>query len=190
VGDGLILMAALAITVERFRALGWFGAFPKYMPWAWQAISQLAGWTPWTRFIGYRRGELFGLVVSESIKHLALLSLCPLLLGLMVAQPLLRLRRPRPPLEQVFRQSGFVTCMIGNALVLTLFLLIGDWWFSDTALSLELTRGVIALLIWPILGLPPWRIERTWIDRLGRAVGWGWIVAMLSEAALEWMGSI
>jgi hypothetical protein len=189
-GDGLILVAALAVASERLASLGWFESFPKYVTWVWQPIAQLAGWTPWTRFIGYRRRELITLVAAESTNQLVLMSLCPVLLGLMAAQPLLGLRRPRPPLAHVFRQSGFVTCMIGNALVLSLFLLIGAWWFSETALSLWLTRAIIVLLLWPILGLPPWRTERSWIDRLGRAVGWGWIVAMLSVAALQWMGEI
>jgi hypothetical protein len=181
-------MVAVAIATERLRSLGWFRAFPKYVAWAWRAISQLVGWSPWTHFIGYRRGELTRSVAVESINYVVLLSLCPVLLGLMAAQPLLRLRQPRPALDQVLRQSGFVTCLIGNALVLVLFLSIGDWWFSDTALSLGLTRGIIVFFLWPILAMPPWRAERSWIDRLGRGVGWGWVIAMLGVVVREWMG--
>ena len=40
------------------------------------------------------------------------------------------------------------------------------------------------LLFWPVLGLPPWRAEASWIDRLGRTVGWGWVVVMASVTAL------
>jgi hypothetical protein len=43
------------------------------------------------------------------------------------------------------------------------------------------------LLFWPVLGLPRWRWEGSWIDRLGRAVGCGWIVVMGSAAALVYL---
>jgi hypothetical protein len=39
------------------------------------------------------------------------------------------------------------------------------------------------LLVWPALGLPPWHAEPSWIDRLGRAVGLGWIVVEAGGAA-------
>jgi hypothetical protein len=188
-GDALILIAAVAITTHRLRSLGWFQSFPNYLRMTWQGISQLAGWSPWTQFVAYRHQDLAWLLARESIQQLLLVLLCPVLLGLVVAQPLLRLRRPRPPLDQLIRQSGFVTCLIGNTLAAGLFALIGGWWFTSVALSLGLTRGFILLMLWPILALPPWRAERCWIDRLGRGVGWGWIIAMLSVAALEWMGA-
>ncbi len=35
------------------------------------------------------------------------------------------------------------------------------------------------VLLWPLLGMFPWRTEPSWIDRLGRAVGWGWLIATL-----------
>ena len=46
------------------------------------------------------------------------------------------------------------------------------------------------LLFWPVLGLPPWRSEASWIDRLGRAVGWGWIVAIASAIVLIGLESV
>jgi hypothetical protein len=42
-------------------------------------------------------------------------------------------------------------------------------------------------LLWPLLGIPPWRAEPTWIDRLGRAVGWGWIVVQAGGAAAAYV---
>ena len=127
--------------------------------------------------------ELFALVID----NLLLRTLCPVLLGLMIAQPLLRLRRPRPPLSQVVRQSGFAICMIGIALV-CLLLPMGDWWFSEVALTLGMTRVIILFMIWPLLGLRPWLKEQSWIDRIGRGVGWGWLMAIAVMAVLERMG--
>jgi hypothetical protein len=55
--------------------------------------------------------------------------------------------------------------------------------------QIEVARGVIwasaLLLLWPVLGLPPWRSEAGWIDRLGRGVGWGWVVAMAGVTVLN-----
>ncbi len=48
----------------------------------------------------------------------------------------------------------------------------------------RITLASALLLCWPVLGIPPWRSEASWIDRLGRAVGWGWIVVTASVTAL------
>ena len=77
---------------------------------------------------------------------------------------------------------------MGIALVCLLLPIVGDWWFTGFALSLGMTRAVILLTIWPLLGLRPWHAERSWIDRLGRGVGWGWIAAIASAALLEGLG--
>jgi hypothetical protein len=186
-GDALILLIALSITLERFRSISWFRSLPASLALAWRMFSQLVGWSPWTGFLAYTRQalmtELFALVIDE----LLLRTLCPVLLGLMIAQPLLRLRRPRPALSHVVRQSGFAICMIGIALV-CLLLPMGDWWFSGVALALGMTRVIILLMVWPLLGLRPWLKEPSWIDRLGRGVGLGWIIAIAVLGVLEYMG--
>jgi hypothetical protein len=183
-GDGLILMGALALALERLRAIGWFQSFPERIAWCWQGISQLAGWSRWVTHISFTRQRLIIELTGILTEELVLRLLCPVLVGLMVAQPLIRLRRPRPPLSQLVRQSGFFVCMTCVVTLAGLVLIVGDRWFSALSLSLPLTRGILLFLIWPILGLPPWNAERSWIDRLGRATGWGWIVAMASEIAL------
>jgi hypothetical protein len=152
-------------------------------------FSQLVGRSPWTHFAGHTRLALATVLPLLVIEDLLLPTLCPVLLGLMIAQPLLRLRRPRPPMSEVFRQSGFVISMIGIALM-CLLLFMGDWWFSGVALTLGMTRFMILLMIWPILGLRPWHTERSCIDRLGRGVGLGWIIAIAVMAVLEGMGRI
>jgi hypothetical protein len=127
--------------------------------------------------------EVTGLLTEE----LLLRTLCPVLVGLTVAQPVMRLRRPRPSLSRLVRQSGFVACLICAVTLVGLLFIVGDGWFSGLTLSLPLTRGILLILIWPILGLPPWNAERSWIDRLGRAVGCGWIVAMATQAAMDYL---
>ena len=184
-GDALILVIALSITLERFRSIGLFRSFPSNLADCWRMFSQLAGWSPW-HFPAQTRQALATELSVLVINNLLLPTLCPMLLGLMIAQPLLRLRRPRPPLSDVARQSGFVVCLIGIALV-CLLLSMGDWWFSGVALTLGMTRVIILFMIWPLLGLRPWHTEPSWIDRIGRGVGWGWIVAIAAMAVLEGM---
>jgi hypothetical protein len=186
-GDALILLIALSITLERFRSISWFRSFSSSLALAWHMFAQLMGWSPWTRFLAHTRQALMTELFALVIDSLLLRTLCPVLLGLMIAQPLLRLRRPRPPLSQVVRQSGFAICMIGIALV-CLLLPMGDLWFSEVALTLGMTRVIVLLMIWPLLGLRPWHTEGSWIDRLGRGVGLGWIMAIAVVAVLEYMG--
>ncbi len=51
-------------------------------------------------------------------------------------------------------------------------------WVAQIDVPWEAILASHLLLFWPVLGLPPWRSEASWIDRLGRAVGWGWIVVI------------
>jgi hypothetical protein len=180
-GDGLILVGALAVSLERFRA---FRSIPQHVVWCWEAVAQLTGWSSWRWSLGRQQviASLKGQVIVLGMELL-----CPVLLGLMVAQPLLRLRRPRPPFGQVVRQSGFVTCLMGIVVVATI-LPMGELWFSLMALSLWSTRVIILLMIWPLCALAPWRAEASWIDRLGRAVGWGWIAALAAGTLLGFLG--
>jgi hypothetical protein len=186
-GDGLILLGALAVCMERFREIGWFQSFPTTLARCYEAVPQILGFPPWDLAPISNRARWMTSLIHSLTHELLVRTLCPVLLGLMVAQPLIRLRRPRPPLAQIIRQSGFVTCLIFGALVGVLVLIMGAWWFSEEALSLSLTREVILLLFWPILGLPPFTVEKSWIDRLGRAVGWGWLVAMAAQAMVDYV---
>jgi hypothetical protein len=189
-GDVLILVIALSITLERFRLIGWIRSFPSSLAECWRMFSQIVGLSPWTRFLGHTRLQLTPELISLVISNLLLPTLCPVLVGLMVAQPMLRLRRPRPPISEVFRQSGFVICLLGIGLVSLLLVIMGDRWFSGVALTLGLSRAIILLMIWPLLGIPPWHAEPSWIDRIGRGVGCGWIVSIAGVAFLEGLGSI
>ena len=84
---------------------------------------------------------------------------CAVALGFVVAQPLLRLRHPRPPAQLLIRQSGFAACVITMWAVLVVFAIGGSAWYSHVVLSTALVRGVAVFLLWVVLGLPPWRNE-------------------------------
>jgi hypothetical protein len=120
------------------------------------------------------------MAVSEIVDDFVQL-LSSVLLGLTLVQPFLRLRRPRPPLRDLVRQSGFVVCL---AVIVGTLIFVDLGWVARIDVSWEAILASALLLFWPVLGLPPWRSEASWIDRLGRAVGWGWIVAIASAIVL------
>jgi hypothetical protein len=97
---------------------------------------------------------------------------------------LMRLRSPRPLFRELVRQSGFVVCL---AVIVGTLIFVDVGRFTTSGDSLVLVQAAVLLLLWPLLGLPPWHAERSWIDRLGRAVGWGWIVATASVTALGFL---
>jgi hypothetical protein len=185
IGDGLILMAAAALSLERLRGMGWFTRFPVDLTWCWQEISRVGLWPPWDILFD---GNLHGMrkdVVTRLADDVLIQLLSSLLVGFMVAQPLLRLRHPRPEPRQLIRQSGFVACMVSMGSALAAFAIVGMGWFSQSVLSLRVMRGLALMLFWIVVGIPPWQSEASWIDRLGRAVGWGWIIAIAAQAVFN-----
>jgi hypothetical protein len=185
IGDGLILMAAAALSLERLSGMGWFTRFPVDLTWCWQEISRVGLWPPWDILFDGNLHVMRKDVVTRLADDVLIQLLSSLLVGFMVAQPLLRLRHPRPEPRQLIRQSGFVACMVSMGAALAAFAIVGMGWFSQSVLSLPVMRGLALLLFWIVVGLPPWRSEPSWIDRLGRAVGWGWIIAIAAQAVLN-----
>ena len=124
------------------------------------------------------------LVISQILDESLQQFLGPIVWGLTMAQPLFRLRSPRPPSRHVVREAGFVTCvaaLIGYLVTLDVQLV------GDIVLTPGAFVGLALLLMWPALGLPPWHAEPSWIDRLGRAVGLGWIVVEAGGAAAAYV---
>ena len=74
-----------------------------------------------------------------------------MLLGLTLVQPFLRLRRPRPPLRDLVRQSGFVVCV---AVIVGTLIFIDLGWVARIDVSWETILASALLLFWPVLGLP------------------------------------
>ncbi len=191
-GDALILIAAFALMVNLLRSGGWFERFPQRVSfWAGELSALVCGsqstyesFFDGDSFPGVSRWDTARTLIAQILDELFIELLCSVLLGLTLVQPLLRLRSPRPRLRALVRQSGFVVCcavIVGTLVFVDLswIAVIDRWWAFVPAAAL--------LLLWPILGLPPWQAEPSWIDRLGRAVGWGWIVATASVTALGFL---
>lgn len=183
VGDGLILIPAFALTMSVLRSGEWFERIPARVSFWAEAFSGLVGTSPWSFYETSRRAAA-RMVVAQVVDELLVELLCSVLLGLTLAQPIMRLRTPRPQFREVVRQSGFVVCLaviVGTLVFVDLgsFAIIGDSWVFVPA--------AVLVLLWPIFGLPPWNAERSWIDRLGRGVGLGWIVAAAGVMVLRFL---
>ena len=179
--DGLILVAVLAIALSLLRSDHRVSKLIELPGW-WRRVYWLPGDTRWP--LGMTKPLLVRLCVGRSLKILVPV-LSRILLALTLAQVSLRLLRPRPPLGHLVRQAGFVACLAAIA---------GYLWLWDLSCTKEVYRvcgrcpGPFAgppwslqesaiLVIWPLVGLRPWRKDPGWLDRLGRAVGWGWVLA-------------
>jgi hypothetical protein len=182
-GDGVILIGALALTISLLRSNDWFARFPGRVSFWGEVFSELVAPLPWS-FPTLIRGLRAQTVVVQFVDELLIQLLGSLLVGLTLVQPLMRLRPPRPPVRQLIRQPGLIVCV---AVIAATLILIDLSWVAriDVPLGAILASGL--LLFWPFLGLPPWSPEASWIDRLGRAVGWGWIVVMASATMLVYL---
>jgi hypothetical protein len=179
-GDGVILIGALALGLGSLRSGAWFDRIPQRIHFWREAYSELTGHIPQPLLVRYPRKYVVRLVVSEILDETFQQLLGPLVWGLTMAQPLLRLRSPRPPLRRVVREAGFVTCV---AALIGYFVTLDVQLIGDIVLPPLSFVAIALLLAWPALGLPPWHAEPNWIDRLGRAVGLGWIVVEAGGAA-------
>jgi branched-subunit amino acid ABC-type transport system permease component len=189
--DSLILIAALAIALSLLRSNHRVSELIGLPGWWWRVY-----WLPsdarWP--LGMTKPLLVHLCVDRSLKILVPV-LIRVLLALTLAQVALRLLRPRPPLEQLVRQAGFVACLAAVAGYLCLWDLscmkeidrvCGHCPGPLTGPPWSLPESAI-LLTWPLLGLRPWRKDPGWLDRLGRSVGWGWIVAVAAATAIPYI---
>jgi hypothetical protein len=185
-GDGLILLAALGLSLAGLRGSYWFGRLPTRLDLWWRTTLAMLGAAPWN-LPSFTKGQAALLITVQVLDEILVQLLSWVLFGLTLAQPVLRLRRPRPPLGELVRQSGLVVCLgviLGTLISVDIMWLAGaDAFF----LVLYYFPALPLLLLWPILGIFPWRIEASWIDRLGRGVGWGWVIASGSVMALYYL---
>jgi hypothetical protein len=167
-GDGLILVAVAAFTLAMLRAGGWFERLPRrFQIWCETLPTMVKDSWPYVVW-----GPLQRDTVATFVDELLQL-IFPVLAGLTLAQPLMRLRQPRPTPRELVRQSGLAACL---AVVLGTLVLVDLSWVAHIDFPGPVILLPLLLLLWPVLGLPPWRSEASWIDRLGRGVGWGWLV--------------
>lgn len=122
----------------------------------------------------------------------------PFLTMLTPAVLLLRLRRPRPRRFAMFRQSGMAACCAAIfPIAMSLACFIRETAGRSGELQDPLSTGVAGLHFqymglyrvglwvlgsWLALFLSGrWRPERSWIDRLGRTLGIGWLVVLIVD---------
>jgi hypothetical protein len=102
---------------------------------------------------------------------------------------LLRVLRPRPPLHDLLRQPGVLACGVATAslfLIVVLLDPVTPYGFPFGPLSVVSVPMPVALA-WAWLGLTRrWGAEASWIDRLGRAVGIGWVLSTIQVIWVVW----
>jgi hypothetical protein len=123
--------------------------------------------------------------------------------AIMLALIPIRLLRPRPGLRRLVRQPGFAACC-AIAAVLALGFIEGLMWvlFRDVqkgwgnvwpfqqlwAIAIEI-RGIFAVAgVWLLLAFTGrWRAEKSWVDRLGRALGAVWVAWLPLYVLQPWL---
>jgi hypothetical protein len=105
-----------------------------------------------------------------------LVAMSPLLLVIGVAILTLRVRPPRPSWQAVLEQPGFWACL---APVLTLLSLIPLGPLFGARCSPLLPAGAVAIAWLALAATRRWNMESSCIDRLGRALGLGWLAIFL-----------
>jgi hypothetical protein len=111
----------------------------------------------------------------------------------------LRARRPRPPWRLLARQPGFVAGLAVMATVMVrvpeILLIYGGSGFDSLAVRQALFATVLSpggygwpvLVSWSTLRLSGgWAAEAGLIDRLGRALGWGWAATYAALPVAHW----
>jgi hypothetical protein len=138
-------------------------------------------------------GNWFGRVAEGLVRVSAVL---PFLMTLTPAVLLMRLRRPRPRWQRMFRQPGVAACAAAMGPVTLAWARIAylDWHPPGPALAFAfdwawgpgtvvwhcgIDAGLWVLAAWLALSLSGRRrTERGGIDRLGRVVGAGWLLVL------------
>ncbi len=131
--------------------------------------------------------RLYATVLYPSITMVVVVNLC------------FALRRPRPPVREVFKQPGIAACLAITAAVLInclrlapeAIVMILDGRFKLWSLNLwsrlfyENSFAVVgAWLI--LLAIGGWRPEREWTGRVGRCFGWCAILSLIFESMCSW----
>jgi hypothetical protein len=176
VGDALILIAALCLTLsgirDRVRTLPARGSWwiEEYRRFRAEAAS-----------VPPMSDEDFQFTVRSLEYYLSdefQAWLTSALLALTCAQILIRLRYPRPEWRTLFRQPGFVACCAA-----ALGLGLDTGWIPLARfenLHYPYYTSLMVLFAWAVLyALRLCLAEKSWIDRLGRLTGIGWIISGL-----------
>jgi hypothetical protein len=150
IGDGLVLIVALALSLAILRSTPWFSRILPRVTFWWEAWRMLTGVSPWSA-PAVSRPALVKMVAAQMISEFSQF-LSALLTGAMLAMPVIRLRRPRPEMPEVIRQPGTVVCLA--AIVAPVLLVDISWTFSIRIPASPIAAGSL-LLLWPLAGLAP-----------------------------------
>jgi hypothetical protein len=147
------------------------------------AFALAWAWVQWDiRFVERYRWTRLGGVVLAWVDERIPLAIAPLT----VAVLLLRLLPPHQPRRLYFREPGFVACATASffvsAAIFSLMLGVVQgaefWWGLRIYRTYWMpTVGPSVLGAWLLLfASGRWRSERSWVDRLGRYLGFLWII--------------
>jgi hypothetical protein len=147
--------------------------------------------------------------VGRKILQVAMITMPPVALATLGLVPI-RLVGTRPRIRRLARQPGLIAlfasgramALIGLQLVVTLLAVVAftherlSWeeisalpaWLLDEETVTRVTKcgGFAVLVSWTTLVVGrQWRVERSWGDRLGRVVGFCWILAAFAVASVD-----
>ncbi len=180
IGDGMIATAAIAGVL----AMGgdFLRTIPRQVQVWWYYLSAWFGWWSPMRLGQMSRRQLL-IELTTNVLIFASNVLFAALLPATVATLAIRLRRPRPRFGVLVRQPGTSACI---AAVVALIVGIDVAFVSNWVVPLNLAVVGLAVavtgLVLAMTGLR--KPERGWIDRSGRLVGVGWIVASVAAVIL------
>lgn len=168
--DALVLIAALAVGLASTRSVFGNVDFVEYLR------RDLLSWPAggWTLKELYGRGFVVDCLLA------------PWLVSLSLAHCILYLIPPRPPWRRTRRRVGFLTSSIVVFVAATLAISLVTCWWASRKPGVPYMEELIAMwgvtmapavsAFWLALALSGrWRAERSWLDRLGRVLGWIWI---------------
>ncbi len=102
-GDGLVLMAVLALAIMHLRANAWFNRIPIRARVQASSLPRMLTWPPPSLIRGSIACQIIGQILEELLTFLSWF-----LLALTLGTPYIRLLRPRLPLRELLWQPGFV----------------------------------------------------------------------------------
>jgi hypothetical protein len=171
--DGMILIGAIAV------ALGVLRGHPAKIHWRqyWNRSGSNVGWPD-----------------AQFVLYLVVVAMPPAASATLAALTI-RLRKPRPKWRRLVRQPGLAACVavvsawaVGATYLAALRCLfpnsLASW---DTpylaSFVLSMLGGFAVIIAWTTQALArSARPERSWVDRLGRLVGAGWV----AMSAMTW----
>ena len=172
--DAVVSVAAVGLALAFARAqLTYLWANLWAIP-----IRGPAGWAGVWSYLRTRTDVTYSIVMHSFT------SLYCFLFAWTLAFLVMRLRKPRPSLRRLVKQPGMVACevlLFGMILTVCLgsnedYRLLASVAVFSTALAIPAAWAILALL-------GRWAAEPSWIDRLGRGLGFCWSVSIPLQAA-------